>query len=206
MLGAETIFVINPTLYGSKLALRSQGLRADHRAGARQPGAARTLHPCRPTMWASSLRWPKTRPGEHQLRHLGHRLGTARQRRAAGEHGGREAPPGALPRRGAGAQRRDRRARPVALGRGQLGVAAVTQRSRQDTRHRQQDAPAAIAGCAHRRRERLAGLRGHHLVRTVHHRRTPREVVGKINARGAAADRRSGVPRALHRTVQCTKP
>ena len=53
MLAAETIFVINPTLYGSKLRLRRQRLRADHRAGPHQPGAAGASVASRPRASAS---------------------------------------------------------------------------------------------------------------------------------------------------------
>ena len=184
MLGAETIFVINPTLYGSKLAYDV------HKGFAPITGLVRAnqallAHPSlpRPTAWASSSRWRRQKPGEISYATSGHRLGAARQRRAAGEHGGREAPAGALPRRGAGAQRRDRRHVQLLVRRGQLGAAALAQRARQDARHRQR--ASACRRFADVPTVAESGLPGYEAVTwfgLFTTAGTPREVVGKINA------------------------
>ena len=94
MLGAETIFVINPTLYGSKLAYDPKDF-AYHRARSRQPGARASF--VRAKTVGELIELAKQKPERDQLRHLGHRLGAACQRRAARKHGGHQAAAGALP-------------------------------------------------------------------------------------------------------------
>ena len=180
MLGAETIFVINPSLYSrlpyavkdfapvTGLVRANQALLAHAKLRAQERRRA-----------------DRARQGEarhHQLRHVGRRLRRSRQCRAARKHGGREAPARALSRHGARTQRRRRRSHPADVGGRELGAC-----SRGATDWSRCSGSEARSGCRASRRCRrwpraLPGYEATTWFGLFTTAGTPREVVLKINA------------------------
>ena len=169
MVGAETVFVINPTLHGGKLPYDVKDFAPI--TGLVRINQGLLAHPSLPANnIAELIALAKRKPGEITYGIVRHRRGRARQRGAARKHGGHQARAGALSRRHAGAQRRARRPHHADLGQPQRLGAALSRRQGQDARRRQPQALAQNPGGAGHRRDR-AGLRGGDLVRPVHHRR-----------------------------------